>query len=331
MVSDFRYLVIGAGGIGGAIAVYLASNDRDVSVVARGAHLNAIREKGLFLQSARLGALRVSNVTAYAPGDDVGLHDIVFVCVKGYSFQETIPLIEKSSSEKTVIIPILNSLNAGGRIRAALPGRCVLDGCVYGSSYVSAPGEITQPMPLFRIVFGENGGHRIVFGENGGSHIVFGENGGPRAAPDILANICGDLSECGIDAVLSQNIERDVFRKFAVISAFAATDSYYNVSAGNLHKPGKERDLFLSLLGELQMIADAKGYIIYGGIKADAMMTMDSFTPGLTSSMHKDVAAGKDFEKQELIFDVVETAESMGLETPQYMKVALRFGYTPKK
>lgn len=302
-----RYIVIGAGGIGGAIGAYLAADGKDTAFIARGEHLRAIQNNGFTSHTTRRGDLYIKDMKAYAAEDNFEKADVILVCVKGYSLMETIPVIAKSAHEKTVVIPILNTLDAGGRLGAALPKLCVLNGCMYGSSFISAPGVITQPSQLFKIVFGARQGF--------------------PADQNLLGQIASDLDECGVDAVISKNIELDVFKKFVFISAFAATDSFFDVTLGELQKPGEERDMFIGLLKELKSIADAKKLVTDTDIIEDSIKMLDAFDPKVTSSMHKDILAGRNFEKQELIFDVVELAKSLKLEVPGYVKAAGHFGY----
>lgn len=301
-----KYIVIGAGGIGGSIGGYLAAGGRDVTFIARGEHLSAMQKNGLIVQTARKGELRISDVKACAAEDHFEKGDVVFVCVKGYSLQQIIPAIAKAAHKKTLIIPILNTLSAGKRLGEALPGFNVLDGCIYTSAFISAPGVITQPSPLFKIVYGARAGF---------------------PADEKLLELSAELNACGIEAVVSPCIERDIFKKFTFISAFATTDSYFDVLLGEIQKPGEKRDMFISLVNELKSIADARKLDMDGDLIADTIKMLDGFSPDLTSSMHKDVAAGKSFEKQELIFDVVEIAEGLGLQVPHYTKAALHFGY----
>lgn len=115
-----KYLVIGAGGTGGCIGGYLADAGRDVTLIARGKHLEAIRRDGLVLHGTRRGELRV-RVPACTAGEFTGRADVIFVCVKGYSVEEILPLVERASDERTVVIPILNVLGTGERIAAGCP------------------------------------------------------------------------------------------------------------------------------------------------------------------------------------------------------------------
>lgn len=302
-----RYIIIGAGGMGGVIGGYLSAGGKDVALIARGAHLAAIRQNGLTIKSAIKGELNCKSIEAYAAEDDFIPGDAVFVCVKGYSLLEAAPVIAKAARAGAVVIPILNSLQAGAKLQQALPHLTVLDGCIYTSAFISAPGEITQPAAFCR--------------------IVFGARAGQQADAERLSQIAAELNACGIDTKVSPAIEVDMFKKFAFISPFAGADSYYDVNAGLLQQEGEARQMFLSLLGELQSLAAALALPLEGDLCADTLKILGNTAAEVTTSMHKDVAAGKNFEKQELIFDVVELAAQLGVSVPTYHKVAEHFGY----
>lgn len=302
-----KYLVIGAGGIGCAIGAYLANAGKDAALIARGEQLAAIQKNGLKAKTAKLGDIAIEKMKAYAAEDDFGKVDVIFVCVKGYSLLETVSVIKKASHEGTVVIPILNSLSAGDKLGAALPGVCVTGGCVYTSAFVSAPGEVTQPTPLFR--------------------IVFGTRKGTKADAALLDKIAAELNESGIEGVNSSDIERDVFKKFTFISAFATTDTFFDANIGELQKPGEGRGMFISLLTELNDVAVAKGLNMDIDLVESSVKMLDGFAPEVMSSMHRDYSAGKNTEKQELIFDVVEAAKSLGVDVPAYENAAGFFGY----
>ena len=301
-----NYLIIGCGGIGGVLAGYLGAGGKDVAIAARGAQLDALKANGLTVKRISGGDLYVNPVKAYAPDEDLPAADVIFVCVKGYSLMDSIPVIEKASDENTVIIPVLNSLSAGKKLRARLPDHKILDGCIYTSASILSPGIINQAMDFVRVVFGEPEG------------IPGGEK---------LCAIANELEQCGIIPVLSDNIQRDVFKKFIYISAFAATDTYYDVSAADIQKPGRERTLFISLVSELMSIAKAKAMKFDCDLEADTIAFLDRTNGDVTTSFHKDVAAGNAAEKRELFYDVVELGRELGVATPNYEKIAAHFGY----
>lgn len=303
-----KYLILGAGGTGGCIGGYLGHSGKDVTFIARGAHLQAIRETGLIIHSSFRDAIKLKNVKAYAGEEAFGQFDVIFVCVKGYSLAEAIPIIKKAAHAQTIVIPILNTLSAGERLGAALPGMTVLDGCVYVSAHISAPGEIIQGLKILR--------------------VVFGTREKTNADMDLLRSIQADLEEAGIDAVLSSNIKRDIFRKFSFISAFAAAGAYFDVMAGDLQQEGESREMFIALLKELQEVANALGIKLNTDLVEDNLRLVSGMNSDTTASMQKDMKANKNNEKDEIIFDVVRLAEKYDVDVPNYKKIAEHFGYT---
>ena len=125
-----KYLIAGTGGVGGSIAGFLSLAGKDVTCIARGAHLQSIQTNGLKLKSDLKGehTLQIKATTAE---EFKGKADVIFVCVKGYSVDSITELIKRASHEKTVVIPILNVYGTGPRIQRLVPGVTVLDGCIY--------------------------------------------------------------------------------------------------------------------------------------------------------------------------------------------------------
>lgn len=147
-----NYLIIGTGGVGGSIAGFLALAGKEVTCIARGKHLENIRNYGLHLKSDLKGEhyLKVNACTAE---EYQGKADVIFVCVKGYSIDSVKEVIERASAPHTLVIPILNVYGTGPRIGRLTPEVTVLDGCIYIVGFVSGEGEITQMGSIFRLVF----------------------------------------------------------------------------------------------------------------------------------------------------------------------------------
>ncbi len=158
-----KYLIAGTGGVGGSIAGFLSLAGKDVTCIARGAHLQSIQTNGLKLKSDLKGehTLQIKATTAE---EFKGKADVIFVCVKGYSVDSITELIKRASHEKTVVIPILNVYGTGPRIQRLVPGVTVLDGCIYIVGFVSGTGEITQMGKIFRLVYGAHKGTQVASG-----------------------------------------------------------------------------------------------------------------------------------------------------------------------
>lgn len=307
-----KYLIAGTGGVGGSIAAFLALAGKDVTCIARGEHLAAIRENGLQLHSDLKGeyALRVPAYTAEEYTALVSTSadykaDVIFVCVKGYSVDSITELIKSAAHEHTVVIPILNVYGTGPRIQCLVPGVTVLDGCIYIVGFVSGRGEITQMGKIFRLVYGA---HR--------STIV---------SRETLEAVQRDLQESGIKADISDDIDRDTFVKWSFISAMAVTGAYYDVPMGEVQKPGEVRNTFIGLSQESAALGRKLGIAFKEDIVEYNLKVIDKLAPESTASMQKDMAKGHQSEVQGLLFDMITAAEEQGIEVPTYRMVAEKF------
>ena len=201
-----NYLVIGAGGTGGAIGGYLSRAGKEVTLIARGAHLEAMQKKGLHFETPD-GAFTVP-VNACTAEEYHETPDVVFVCVKGYSLEGIVPFLNRICQKNTVVIPILNIYGTGGRLQGQMEKAMVTDGCIYIASEIKEPGTILLSGSIFRVVFGPR-------------------QDTPRPVKDamlpVLSAVCDDLKDAGILPVLSDSIERDALQKFSFVSPMAPT------------------------------------------------------------------------------------------------------------
>ena len=150
-----RYMIIGAGGTGGAIGSHLAHAGKDVTFIARGKHLEAMKSDGLRLHRPD-DEFIVSPVKAYSMEDypKEQAPDVIFVCVKGYSVESVIPFIREVAGPETIVIPILNVFGTGAVMQKSLPDMTVLDGCIYIWTELRKPGLIWMSGTVFRVVYG---------------------------------------------------------------------------------------------------------------------------------------------------------------------------------
>lgn len=303
-----KYLVIGAGGTGGAIGGFLAKAGKDVTLIARGAHLAKMQEKGLHFETPD-GEYTVE-VKACTMEEYEDTPDIIFVCVKGYSLEDTIPFIERVASPETIVIPILNIYGTGGRMQEKLPGITVTDGCIYIAAEIKEPGTILLSGKIFRVVYGLRKGTE--------------ESVCEKVMP-VLQAVEQDLAGAGITPLLSKQIETDALQKFSFVSPMAAVGAGYDVESGAVQVPGKLQDTFKALVKEVKALSDAMGCSLPENIVEINMEIMNGLAPTATASMHRDIRAGKQSELDGLVFEVVRMGEKYGVEVPTYKEIAARF------
>ena len=299
--NNLKYLVIGAGGTGGSIGAYMTEAGKDVTLIARGEHLRRMQEQGLQMETTAKGNYTVHPIKAVDMEHYEDRPDVIFVCVKGYSLEETIPFIRRVAGPHTIVIPILNLYGTGSRMQDKLPGILVTDGCIYIAGEIREPGTILLRGDIFRIVYGVRNQEEL--------------------RPELFM-VAKDLKESGIEGVLSDNIRRDALQKFAYVSPMAACGLYYHVSAGEVQKTGDPRDTFVKLMKEIDALAVAMGVPFLVDIVATNLRILDTLNPEASTSMQRDVYAGKSSEIDGLIYEVVRMGHKYGVPVPTYEMIA---------
>ncbi|MBC3888390.1 2-dehydropantoate 2-reductase [Acetobacterium paludosum] len=301
-----KYLVIGAGGTGGSIGAFMTVADKDITVIARGKHLEAIQNNGLRMETTSKGNYTVYPVKACEMKHYNEQPDVIFVCVKGYSLEDTIPFIKRVAHKNTVVIPVLNIYGTGGRMQKLLPDLLVTDGCIYIAAEIKEPGTILQKGDIFR--------------------IVYGERNKPEGQP-VLYGIASDLKDSGITSVVSDDIGRDALQKFAYVSPMAACGAYYDIDAGAAQQKGKVRETFVALMREIEALAQALGIHFDVDIVETNLYILDTLEPTASTSMQRDLQQGKNSEMDGLIFEVVRLGREYGVKMPTYEMIAEKFGF----
>jgi 2-dehydropantoate 2-reductase len=296
-----KYLVIGAGGTGGGIGAYMTEAGKDVTLIARGEHLKKMQEQGLKMETTAKGNYTVQPIKAVDMEHYEEQPDVIFVCVKGYSLDDTVPFIKRVAKNSTIVVPILNIYGTGGRLQEQLPDLLVTDGCIYIAGEIREPGTILMKGDIFRIVFGVRD---------------------PQELRPELFEVVRDLKDSGIDGVLSDNIRRDALQKFAYVSPMAACGLYYHVSAGDVQVTGEPREDFIKLMREIDALAVAMDVPFLVDIVSTNLRILDGLTPEASTSMQRDIYAGKSSEIDGLIYEVVRMGERYGVPTPTYQMIA---------
>lgn len=303
-----KYLIYGAGGIGGCLAAFLAQGGKDVSLIARGAHLEAIQKNGLVLETGH-GTFAVP-VRACEQEQVTVKPDVIFVCVKGYSLEGTLPTLKRLSDGHTIVIPLLNIYGTGARLQPELSPALVTDGCIYIAAEIKAPGTVHMSGDIFRVVFG------------------------PRTQGEYrpeLEEVARDLNDCGIEGILSQNIQRDALMKFSVVSPMAACGIYHDIQVGGMQAPGQPREDFKALVAEIGALAQAMGFPFPEDPVARNLAIQDALDPDASTSLKRDLDAGNPSEVDGLIFEVVRLGRKYHVPTPMYDRVAAKLGYSPEE
>lgn len=298
-----KFAVLGAGGVGGIVGGYLALAGNDVTFIARGKHLAAIKEKGLLLQTSHRGDLAVPTAKGCAIDEYDDTPDVIFVCFKYYSLPAAIEFAKRYAGDNTLVIPLLNVFGTGAVMQKELPGVTVLDGCVYIYGMVESPGIVAQPASILRVFYG------------------FRPEMNRRL--ELLAEKLEPvLNKAGIEGHFTEQIQREALQKFSYVSPLGAAGLYFDAVSGDFLKEGEPRSLFVGLIKEIEALGNGMGIQFEKSLVDVNLKLMDSFTKDLTTSMQRDVAHGGPSEFDGLVHRVPRLGKEYHVPTPLYDKIS---------
>ena len=298
-----KFAMFGAGGTGGVLGGYLALAGYDVTLIARGRHLEALQKDGLTIETAHRGVLHIKNVKAETAELYSETPDVLFVCCKYYGLADAIAFAKRAASEDTLIVPILNVFGTGEVMQKELPGLTVLDGCIYIFGNLKAPGVLEQPQNILRVIFGFRPGQDKRLEEKA------------KALEKLL-------QDADIRGHYSLDIRRDALTKFGFVSPMGAAGLYHNVTSEAFQKEGAVRETFIGLIREVEALGKAMGIVFEKDLQESGIALIDAFKPGLKTSMQRDVEKGGASEFAGLVNSVVALGERYGVPVPLYKKLS---------
>lgn len=299
-----KYAIIGAGGTGGCLGFFLKKAGKDVTLIARGKHLEAIRKNGLTIQKLWDESRETLPVKACTAEEYKEIPDVILVCIKGYSVDETVPTIKKIAGKETVVIPILNIYGTGGRLQKKLPELTVTDGCIYVSANIMEPGVILRHGKILRVVFGARK---------------------PEEETEKMRQVAKDMVTDDLEVILSENIRRDAMVKFSYVSPIGAAGLYCNAVAADFQREGEQREMFKALIREIVALSHAMGIEFEEDLVERNLKILASLSPEATTSMQRDVIEGKRSEMDGLVYEVVRMGREYKVSMPKYEKAAACF------
>lgn len=315
-----KYIIIGAGGTGGILGFYMTKAGKDVTLIARNAHLEAMQKQGLFVEKMWTNETETIPVGAEsmesyeAKGEKA---DVILVCVKKYSLDSCIPFIQNISHKNTIVVPVLNVYGTGAYLQEKLPKVLVTDGCIYVSANIKQAGVLLQHGEILRVFFGVR--------EKEDLKKLNGQLNGEYKAERLLKKIAQDFKDSGIDGILSDNIKRDALTKFSYVSPIGTAGLYLHAVAGDFQREGEARELFKTLIREIVTLANAMGITFEEDLVERNLKILSNLPEEATTSMQRDVIEGKQSEIDGLVYEVVRMAKKYGVEVPAYERAAEKF------
>jgi 2-dehydropantoate 2-reductase len=290
-----RIAVVGAGGVGGGFGAALAKAGADVTFIARGAHLAAMKNGGLKVQGGR-GDTHVVPTRATDDPAEIGTVDIVLFCVKLWDVESAGQQIKPLIGPDTAVIPLQNGVDAAERLIPILRSNAVMGGVAQISASITAPGVIQQVGTFMRMVFGELDGRQSQRGE------------------DFLA-LC---LKAGFDATLSEQILTELWMKFILLASNAGLMALARQPIGKLRDDPDLRPIFLAAYQETIDVGRANGVALPADARERIVEMTGHFPPAMKASMALDIDRGNRLEVPWLSGKVAELGRQFGIPTPTH-------------
>jgi 2-dehydropantoate 2-reductase len=291
-----RFAIVGSGAVGGYFGAKLARHGEDVTFIARGAHLAAIRARGLEIQSAKLGAFVVRAPAEEDPAN-VGPVDVVLFTVKAYDNPDALRLLPPLMGPDSVVLTLQNGVDSVDDVAGAVGESRVLGGTTYVATALESPGRIVQ-----------TGVHRsIIFGE------VSGARGGITARVQAIADV---MAPADINVTPVPDGRVPIWDKFVYLAPFAGFTGAARLPIGGIWTDPLVRDMFYGAAREIAALAAAEGVEISADRFDRLAEYMDSIQPSTRSSLLIDLEMGKRIEVEALQGAAVRRAARHGLPMP---------------
>jgi len=293
MAAPMRITVMGTGGVGGYFGARVAHAGQDVHFVARGAHLAAIREHGLRVESPR-GHLHLQGVQVTDDPASIVSTDLVIFGVKLWDTEAAAESIRPLVGEDTAVISFQNGVVKDDILKRLLGERAVAGGVGYIAATIAEPGLIRHTGAMQKLVFGEYSGQ-------------------PSARLQRFAEAC---AAAGIDHELSPHIRRTLWEKFVFLVGLSGTTATVRTPIGPIRSHPRSRAFLHDLMDEAVQVARAEGVDLPENFAADRLAFCDQLPAAMTSSMHHDLQRGSRLEAPWLSGDVVARGQRLGIATP---------------
>jgi 2-dehydropantoate 2-reductase len=295
LYSRMRFAILGSGAVGGYFGAKLARDGQQVTFIARGAHRDAIRERGIQIRSATLGDF-VAQAPAESDTTRVGPVDVVIVAVKAYDNLTAYPLIAPLLGPETVVLTLQNGVDNVDQLAGMFGAERVLGGTTYLATALESPGLIVQ-----------TGVHRS---------IIFGEVFGARGLTRRVQAIAEVMAPADIQVTAVADGRTPLWDKFVYLVPFSGFTGAARLPIGYIWTHAPVREMFYAAAREVAAIAAAEGV----AISPDRFATLDEYManiPGSTrSSLLIDLEQGKRIEVEALQGAALRRATTHGVPVP---------------
>jgi 2-dehydropantoate 2-reductase len=289
-----KIAMMGSGGVGGFFGGRLAHAGYDVSFVARGAHLAALRERGLLIESQAHGDLRVPKVRATDDPAEIGPVDVVIMSVKLWDTEAAIRQMRPMLKAGTAVLSLQNGVIKDDILRRELGEAPVMGGVCYVATTIARPGVILQTGTMQRVVIGEYDGR----------------------ASERSRVLHEALGKSGTNAELSTDVRRAIWEKYAFLVGISATTTAMRTTIGPIRKNPRSRAFLLEIFRETVAVGRAHGIALPADYADACLARADGLPEEMTASMAHDLQRGNRLEVEWLSGGVAQLGAAAGIPTP---------------
>ncbi len=288
-----RVAVFGTGGVGAYFGARLAQVGNEVAFIARGAHLDAIRTNGLRVDSV-FGDMLVKPALASDSTEGIGAVDFVLLGVKTWQVADVAPSLKPLLGPDTVVVPLQNGVETADLLAAALGARHVAGGVCGGFCFIVGPGHVKHIGGITFIKFGEL----------------------DRNRSERLERLRAEFTKADVDASVPDDIHVALWEKLMLVVPFGGIGAVSRAPIGVITKTPETRALLVAGMQEIGAVARAHGVRLPAEAFERTLALLDATTPTGTSSLQRDIAAGKPSELDAWTGAVVRLGARHGVPTP---------------
>jgi 2-dehydropantoate 2-reductase len=288
-----RVAVYGTGGAGGYFGAQLARAGEDVVFIARGEHLEAIRNHGLRLETPS-GSVIINPILATNNPAEAGVVDVILVGVKAWQVAEAGKAMMPLIGRETIVVPLQNGVEASTQLAAALGREHVLGGLCGTFSWVTAPGQIKSIGQAHFIKFGELDNRRSERSER------------LREA----------FEKAGVTVEVPTDIHKALWGKFILVTSFGGMGAVTRAPIGVIRSVPETRRLLEECINEVALLARACEVELSHSVVTETMALTDSLPEAATTSLQRDIIEGKPSELEAWNGAVVRLGEQRGVQVP---------------
>lgn len=289
-----KIAVMGSGGVGGFYGGLLARAGAEVTFVARGAHLAAMRERGLLIENETQGNVEIRNVSVTEDPASIGIVDLVLIAVKLWDLDAAAHAVKSIVGPHTAVLSLQNGVIKDDILRRAFGDRAVMGGVGYVATHISRPGVIHQVGTLQRLIFGEY-------------------DGTSSARVEALLALA---LKAGLQAESVADIRRTLWEKYTFLVGLSATTTTMRSTIGPIRTNPRTRAFLHDVMREVVAVGRAHGVALPEHYADERLAFADTVPADMTSSMHHDLDAGNRLEVEWLSGGVVKLGREVGIATP---------------